>query len=384
MTYQSNVRRMKRMIGRLTAGIIAVGTVMCMLTLGCSPDSKRSGKQDKSNGIDAVCDGEFKYWNSDSEPLKRLKEFVTMVTDSTSDGYVPPCDRIAVFDIDGTLLCETAPTYVNFMAYCKRVLHDDTYTPTPEERDFVREVEQYIRQHHSLNSDWGMKTMDGQSKAFGGMTQQEYLDWFADFLATEPAEGFTGLKWCGAIYWPMIEAVNYLIANDFRVFVCSGTDRDLARALFKGVIDIPPYQFIASNVNYVPESQYKAGNTKELQISEGVVFDPDDRFVRGSSMCLNTGINKISSITREIARKPILAWGNSSGDYPMFSFSTTDNEYPSIAFCILCDDIEREYGNLEKAARTKSECDRNGWITVSMRDDWSTIYGPDVERTNAF
>ena len=58
-------------------------------------------------------DGNFKYWNQDSQALKELKEFVATVTDPNCKGYVPPQDRVATFDVDGTLMCETAPYYFN-------------------------------------------------------------------------------------------------------------------------------------------------------------------------------------------------------------------------------------------------------------------------------
>jgi hypothetical protein len=73
-----------------------------------------------------------------------------------------------------------------------------------------------------------------------------------------------------------------------------------------------------------------------------------------------------------------LTFGNSSGDYPMFEFVTTGNRYPSMAFCLLCDDVERELGNTAKAEKCRKDCEANGWVPVSMRDDWTTIYGPDV------
>lgn len=378
---------MKRSIvfAHLAATALLIVFVSCNgknnATTACEPcDTVAESSRARLAEIRVGRDGNFRYWSDESEALKRLKAFVAEVTDEKSAGYVPPCDRIATFDMDGTLICETAPTYINFMAYCKRVLHDDSYSPTPDERDFVQEVEAYIRQNHTLNNDWGMRTMDGQAKAYQGMTQQEFFDWFTEFLETEPAEGFIGLKWGEAVYWPMIEVVSYLVANDFKVYVCSGSDRDLTRAVCNGVFEIQPYQVIASDVSYIPESQYLAGDKSVLDIAEGVPFSPGEKFVRGNSGFLNTSINKISSIIREIGRKPILSWGNSSGDFPMLSFTTTGNEYPSIAFCNLCDDTEREFGNVEKAARTKAKCDDYGWVSVSMRDDWKTIYGPDVKK----
>ena len=82
-------------------------------------------------------DGHFQYWNQDSPALKELKAFVATVTDPTCKGYVPPQDRIATFDVDGTLMCETSPYYFNWMLFFHRYLHDDSFTPEEEDRKKV-------------------------------------------------------------------------------------------------------------------------------------------------------------------------------------------------------------------------------------------------------
>ena len=79
-------------------------------------------------------DGRFQYWNQDSPALKELKAFVATVTDPNCKGYVPPQDRVATFDVDGTLMCETAPYYFNWMLFFHRYLHDDSFTPEEEDR----------------------------------------------------------------------------------------------------------------------------------------------------------------------------------------------------------------------------------------------------------
>ena len=134
---------------------------------------------------------------------------------------------------------------------------------------------------------------------------------------------------------------------------------------------------IASDVNYVLENQPE---WIEMVSSEDYEYTPGEEVQRGDFMQLSTAINKIIKMRRELGQKPILSWGNSSGDYPMFHYTNRDNSYPHISFCLLCDDTERELGNLEKAAKCKADCEQNGWIPVSMRNEWWTIYGPQVKR----
>ena len=91
-------------------------------------------------------------------------------------------------------------------------------------------------------------------------------------------------------------------------------------------------------------------------------------------------MNKVSNIAREIGKQPVLAFGNSSGDFSMATFTTNNNKYKSLAFMLCCDDTVRENGNEEKAAKMVTSCEENGWIPISMKNDWTTIYGDEVTR----
>lgn len=323
-------------------------------------------------------DGRFQYWNQDSPALKELKAFVAAVTDPNCKGYVPPQDRVATFDVDGTLMCETAPYYFNWMLFFHRYLHDSTFAPPEEDRLWAAEVEEYVLANRKNKKEWGLKQQELQAIGFRGMTDSQFSGYVSDFINGENVIGLTNLKWGTALYWPMIEAVSYLVANDFVVFLCSGVDRDVCRVISEGIYDIPKYHMIASDVNYVLENQPE---WVEMVSSEDYEYTPGEEVQRGDFMQLGTAINKIIKMRRELGQKPILSWGNSSGDYPMFHYTNRDNLYPHISFCLLCDDTERELGNPDKAAKCKADCEQNGWIPVSMRDEWWTIYGPQVKRT---
>lgn len=320
-------------------------------------------------------EGNFRYWDENSPALKELKAFVAMVTDRNGAGYVPPRDRIALFDMDGTLLCETAPYYFNWMLFFHRFLHDDSFTPSEADRKWAAEVEEYVLGTRKSKDEWGLKQQELQAVGFRGMTDDQFSSYVRDFIENENVVGLKPLKWGTALYWPMIEVVSYLVANDFEVFVCSGVDRDVCRVFIDGVYDIPKYHVLASDVNYVLENQ---SEWVEKVDAEAYAYTPGEKVLRGDFLRLNTAANKIVGIRREIGRKPILSWGNSGGDYPMFHYTNRENPYPHVSFCLLCDDTIRERGNSGKAAKCKADCERNGWIPVSMRDEWKTIYGPGV------
>ena len=322
-------------------------------------------------------EGNFQYWNQDSPTLKELKAFVATVTDPNCKGYVPPQDRVATFDVDGTLLCETAPFYFNWMLFFHRYLHDSSFTPPEEDRLWAAEAEEYVLANRKNKKEWGLKQQELQAIGFRGMTDVQFSEYVSNFINNENVTGLSNLKWGTALYWPMIEVVSYLVANDFVVFLCSGVDRDACRVLADGIYDIQKYHMIASDVNYVLENQPE---WIEMVSSEDYEYTPGEEVQRGDFMQLTTAINKIVKMRRELGQKPVLSWGNSGGDYPMFHYTNTDNKYPHISFCLLCDDTDREFGNPEKAAKCKADCERNGWIPVSMRDEWWTIYGPQVKR----
>ena len=322
-------------------------------------------------------DGRFQYWNQDSRALKELKAFVATVTDPNCKGYVPPQDRVATFDVDGTLLCETAPYYFNWMLFFHRYLHDSTFTPPEEDRLWAAEAEEYVLANRKNKKEWGLKQQELQAIGFRGMTDVQFSEYVSNFINNENVVGLSNLKWGTALYWPMIEVVSYLVANDFVVFLCSGVDRDVCRVISEGIYEIPKYHMIASDVNYVLENQPE---WIEMVSSEDYNYTPGEEVQRGDFMQLNTAINKIIKMRRELGQKPILSWGSSGGDYPMFHYTNRDNKYPHISFCLLCDDTERELGNEDKALKCKAECEKNGWIPVSMKNEWWTIYGPQVKR----
>ena len=327
-------------------------------------------------------EGNFKYWKNDAASLTQLKSFVTAVTTEGSDQYVPVRDRLAVFDMDGTLLCETAPFYMNWLVMLHRLLDDTGYAPTEELRHFGEAAKAGMYNTQLIDREMDDKAQYVQAEIFKGLTMGEMDDWMMSFLK-KPCEGLDGLTWGTALYWPMIEVVSYLVANDFQVYICSGTAQDMLRPLIDDVLPIGRHQVMGSEVHYVPEGKAEEMGWQTPVIMETYGFDDlkGQRVVRGLFKQKCTKWSKVDIMTRQLGCKPILTFGNSSGDYPMFEFVTTDNSYPSMAFCLLCDDVERELGNVGKAEKCRTACEANGWVPVSMRDDWTTIYGPDVKPT---
>ena len=90
---------------------------------------------------------------------------------------------------------------------------------------------------------------------------------------------------------------------------------------------------------------------------------------------------KPAAIAREIGKRPVLAFGNSTGDYSMLNYAEGNPDHTGMGFFVVCDDTEREYGSDEKASEYYAEVEKEGWTAFSMADDWKTIYGESVQKT---
>ena len=90
--------------------------------------------------------------------------------------------------------------------------------------------------------------------------------------------------------------------------------------------------------------------------------------------------NKVSVIMQEIGQQPVLSFGNSTGDSSMAEYVTSGNRYRSLAFMLCCDDTVRENGSESKAQKMYDLCEEFDWVPVSMKNDWTTIYGEGVTK----
>ena len=310
---------------------------------------------------------------TDSETRNALIGYVEAVTDVNGPDYIPVEDRIAVFDFDGTLFCETDPNYFDHMLLLYRITEDPDYCDIAS--DFERQVAQdIITMNETGVAPENMMVNHGQAlaSAFSGMTLDEF-DAYVQAFKEQEMPSYEGLTRGNGWYLPMIQVIDYLEANDFTVYVVSGTDRFIVRSIFENSpLDIPNNRIIGSDQLVIASHQ---GDTDGLDY----MFSSDDELILGGEFILkDLCMNKVDLIVREIGAQPVLSFGNSSSDNSMAEYTITNNPYRSLAFMLCCDDLERENGNLDKADKMYELCETYGWIPVSMRDDWTTIYGDTV------
>ncbi len=352
------------------SGIMVYGIIMGFQAIADSRASK-SGSAAYASGTSG---DPLSLWTDGAESKEQLVSFMKAITNESGPDYIPPERRVAVFDLDGTLFGETNPIYFDHSLLIYRVLQDPDYKDKASdfERETVYKILEGIRDDTYPE---GMDTMHGQAvaSAFAGMTVDEFIDYCIEFRK-QPAPGYDGMLREGMFYKPMLQVIDYLNANDFKVYIVSGTDRLILRGIVEDNLDLPFSQVIGSDETIVASGQ---GTTDGL---EYVYTDDDELILGGEFITKNLKMNKVWVIAQEIGVQPVLSFGNSTGDSSMAEYVNDDNEYKSLAFMLCCDDTEREYGNEAKADKMKGLCAEFGWIPISMKNDWSTIYGDGVTK----
>ena len=318
----------------------------------------------------------FEFWNEDAPALNTLIDYVEDVTDEESPNFIPEMDRIAVFDMDGTLMGELYPTYLEYYLLARRILTDESYQPDAEMLEFGR----MLRDHaldKSFPDHMDMLHATHAASAYAGMTLGEFSDFVTRELVRE-VDGFEGMTYADSFYLPMVEVIEYLQDYDFKCYVCSGSDRFICRVFIEGMVDIPYENIIGMDVQL--EATNQAG-------ADGLdyVFNVNDDIIRTDHLLIkNLKTNKVLQIAQEIGRQPVLSFGNSSGDVSMHNYTISNNVYKSAAFMLIADDEVRDYGNAEKAAELREKWEGSGYNVISMANDWKTIYGEEVVKTGEF
>ncbi len=316
----------------------------------------------------------FEYWN-EGKILNKFKDYVNTVTNKNSKDYIPESDRIAVFDMDGTLYGELFPEYLEYVMLEYRVLEDPTFKDKAS--DELKEVANQIRESGKTYSTPNIEGYDlihanAAAKAYAGMTIGEFNDYCKEFLK-KSVPCFKNMTYKDALYKPMIEVVSYLQKNDFKTYVVSGSDRFLCRALVCDSLNIPESQVIGMDVKLEGTDQNGADGLKYQ-------FKNTDKLVRTDELVIkNLKMNKVALIAKEIGKQPVISFGNSSGDTSMHVYTTTNNKYLSQAYMLVADDTERDHAKIEEANKRQAMWEEYGFNIISMKNDFKTIYGNNVE-----
>jgi len=294
----------------------------------------------------------------DGPSKQRIVDFVNNVSNSDGNDFVPANERIATFDNDGTLWSEK-PTYFQLMFFMDRVKtmaadHPEWRTTQPFQAVLENDME-------SLHEAGEHGLIELAMATHAGMTIGEFETIVNDWLATA-RHPTTGQPFNSMVYQPMLELMDYLRVNDFKVFIVSGGGLEFMRPWTEAVYGIPPDQVIGSSI----ETRYEVKNGKPV-----IVRLPELHFVDDKD-------TKPIAINRFIGRRPILAAGNSDGDFEMLEW-TTSSDGPRLGLIVHHTDAEREWAYDRESSegrldRGLDEADQRGWLLVDMARDWQVIY----------
>jgi hypothetical protein len=304
-----------------------------------------------------VSGGPLPSWN-DGATKQSILNFVATVTREGSSDFVPPAERIATFDNDGTLWVEH-PMYTQMAFVLDRV--KATASSHPEWKD-TQPFKAALEGDMKTLAEAGEHGLVGLVMAtHAGMTTQEFQKIVTDWLAAARHPRFKR-AYPELAYQPMIELLAFLRANGFKTFIVSGGGIEFMRPWTERVYGVPPEQVVGSSIK--TKFQMRDGRPELFRL-------PELNFV-------DDGAGKPVGINEYIGRRPIAAFGNSDGDLEMLQWTTMAGG-TRLGLIVHHTDAEREYaydrntpfGRLDKALDAAA---LNKWTVVDMKNDWRRIF----------
>ncbi len=338
-------------------------TLTIMMVLGCS--GLAGCGRSASNGL-------TQYWAADSEAAESLRAYVTKVTNKNDpENYIPEKDRIAVFDMDGTLTCETFFTYYDTMMFINYCLVDHPEKVSEDLKAAAAEIRPGYTAGEELARNF--------AKAYAGMTIQELYDYAVSF-GQKQTDSFQNMRYIDGFYLPMVEVVKYLYDNGFTIYVVSGTERTTSRAI---VANSPIKDYVSPAHVIGTEFEVKVKGNEEISSNMDYKYaDGDELIFTGGFIQKNLNANKTIWIEREIGQYPVLAFGNSGSDTSMMNYVLDQrNPYPSQAYMVVADDDVREWGKQDWAEKS-TEYREKGYVPISMKTDFLKIYSDLIKRAD--
>ena len=283
-------------------------------------------------------------WNEG--PAKTaILDFVRAVT-TPGDSFVPPAERIATFDNDGTLWCEK-PIYVQadftFRRFKEMVREDPKRAAEQPYKAVVEGDTEWLADVYAHVPE----LVKGVTEAFGGITTEAFDAAAKEFFATA-THPTLGVPYAETAYRPMRELLRLLEAHEFRVYICSAGGRDFVRAVSAEVYGLPRERVIGSSTTL----EYRDG---DLYRTAGVEQPVDD------------GPGKPVHIWARTGHKPLLAGGNADGDVAML-------ETARFALLVHHDDAEREFAYDTGAEKALAAARARGWTVISVKEDFGTVF----------
>ncbi|MFI5694743.1 HAD family hydrolase [Kribbella sp. NPDC051586] len=299
----------------------------------------------------------------DTPARQAIVDYVERAVQEGGAQYVPPSERIAVFDNDGTLWCEKPmPVELGFileqlaeMAERDSSLHTQQPWQAARDQDYAWLGDVITKHYHGDDRDLKV-LLDGILQTFADMNVDTYAEIAERFLRTteHPTLGRL-LREC--TYLPMVELLHYLEAYGFTTYIASGGDRDFMRAITEEVYGIPAERIIGSSAGL----RYRDDDTGGSVVYQAKMDGFDDGPMKPVRIWSRTG------------RRPVVAGGNSNGDVPMLNY-TGRPTCPGLRLLILHDDEDREFSYTAGAEASLEQARTDDWTVVSIKNDWATVF----------
>jgi hypothetical protein len=296
-------------------------------------------------------------WN-DRPTKARIVAFVQAVSEPGGKDFVPPADRIAVFDNDGTLWAEQ-PIYFQLAFAIDRAKAMVAKNPELSKRPAMKAAAEGDIKALAATGEKGIAQLLAVTHA--NTTSDEFAQivrgWTRTARHPTLKRPYTQLT-----YAPMRELLDYLRANGFKNYIVSGGGIEFLRVLSEELYGVPPEQVVGSSI----KTKYEVRNGQPM-----IVRLPEIDFIDDKA-------GKPVGIHKFIGKRPIAAFGNSDGDFEMLEW-TTSAPGARLAVLIHHDDAAREFAydrtsHVGKLARGLDEGPKRGWTLVSIKDDWKTVY----------
>ena len=345
--------------------IIAIISIL-MLVFVCAFYSQKFSNTKLSTAsikTDIEANKALSLWSDNSKAKNELIDYVNTVTKKGEKDYIPIKNRNAVFDMDGTLTCETFYTYYDTMMFIEYCLRDYPSRVTSELKELASAIKPGYVADKSLAINF--------AKAYKGMTIKELYDYAVKFGQKKTAS-FNNMRYIDGFYLPMAELVKYLYDNGFTIWVISGTERTTTRAI---IANSPIKDYVTPEHVIGTDFEVKQKGYENEPVNMNFKYENGDELVlSGGFIQKNLNGNKSIYIEREIGERPVLAFGNSGSDTSMMNYTIDSrNPYKAKAFMIVADDNIREWGTQNFEEKSK-EYIQSGYIPISMKNDFVKIY----------
>jgi phosphoglycolate phosphatase-like HAD superfamily hydrolase len=294
----------------------------------------------------------------DGGAKQAVVQFIAKVTKDDGPDFVPPSDRIATFDNDGTLWAEQ-PLYFQLLFALDRVNALATQHPEWRDKEPFRSLFKGDLKGALAGGEHAL--LEIVAATHSGMTSEEFATLVKDWLASA-RHPQSGRPYTQMAYQPMLELLACLRANGFKTFIVSGGGLEFMRVFAEQVYGIPPEQVVGSSGRQ--RFELRDGNPVLVKLPAVDFVDDKD--------------GKPIGIQRCIGRRPIAAFGNSDGDLPMLQW-TAAGSGPRFCLYVHHTDAEREWAydrqsSIGRLDQGLDEARARGWTVVSIKDDWERVF----------